>query len=107
MDFALGLQTTWDLHVYIHLPGDEIWTSFGSFPQEIAYFRLDVNNTDGMKSTDLALTENEVILLNKESAPCRSKLEQVKKISYQPNVVFKSGVSNFNCSRGQVGTQVL
>ncbi len=57
--------------------GDEIWTSFGSFPQEMAYFRLDVNNTDGMKSTDLAITENEIILLNKESAPCRPKKEKV------------------------------
>ena len=57
--------------------GDEIWTSFGSFPQDMAYFRLDVNNTDGMMSTDLSLTENEIILLNKDSAPCRSNNVQV------------------------------
>ena len=66
--------------MYIHPPGDEIWTSFGSFPQEMAYFRLDVNNSDGMMSTDLSLTENEIILLNKESAPCRSKNEQVLQV---------------------------
>jgi hypothetical protein len=89
MEFILGLQPTWDLHVYIHPPGDELWMGQGSFPHDVAYFRLDVNNNDGMKSTDLTLTEKEIILLDKKGVPCESNNDEVKikNISWEKNLL--------------------
>ena len=52
--------------------------SFLGFPQDIAYFRLDVNNTDGMTSTDLSVSEKEIVLRDKENAPCKSYDDQLK-----------------------------
>jgi hypothetical protein len=69
--FVLGLKTTWDLHVYIHPPGDEIWLSFVSFPNDMSYFLLNVNNTNGIASTDLAIVEKEIVLQDKPSSPCK------------------------------------
>jgi hypothetical protein len=58
--------------VFIHTPGDEIWLSFLGFPQDIAYFKLDANNTDGITSTDLSISEKMIVLRDKENAPCKS-----------------------------------
>ena len=75
--FVLGLKTTWDLHVYIHPPGDEIWLSFAAFPHDVSYFRLDLNNSDGMLASDVAITEKEIVIRNKDSAPCKYYNDQV------------------------------
>ncbi len=69
--FVLGFNTTWNHHVFIHPPGDEIWLSFTAFPFDTSYLRLDVNNRDGVSSSDLAITEKEIVLRDKESAPCK------------------------------------
>ncbi len=46
--------------------GDEIWLSFLAFPQDMAYFKLDVNNSDGLKTTDINVSENEIISMDKK-----------------------------------------
>ncbi len=51
---------------------------------------VDVNNTDGLTSTDLAVTEKEIILRDKENAPCKSYDEQFKesiKMLFSTNLV--------------------
>ncbi len=63
--------------MFIHPPGDEIWLSFAAFPFDTSYLRLDVNNRDGMSSSDLAITEKEIVLRHKESAPCKNYNDQV------------------------------
>jgi hypothetical protein len=63
--------------VYIHQPGDEIWLSFTAFPYDVAYFRLDVNNSDGMSASDLAIAEKEIVIRDKKTAPCKYYNDQV------------------------------
>lgn len=46
---------------------------------------VDVNNTDGITSTDLAVSEKEIILRDKDNAPCKSYDEQFKE---SRNVLF-------------------
>jgi hypothetical protein len=58
-------------------PGDEIWLSFVAFPHDMSYFLLNTNNTNGISSTDVALYEKEIILRDKESAPCKFYSDQV------------------------------
>ena len=76
--FSFGVQTDWDLHVYIHEPGDEIWLVYLGFPVDVAYFRLDVNNSDGMMSTDITVKTNEIVRLDKPTVPCKSYMQKVK-----------------------------
>jgi len=57
--------------------GDEIWLSFVAFPHDMSYFLLNTNNANGVSSTDVALYEKEIILRNKESAPCEFYSDQV------------------------------
>ena len=71
------LKLTWDLQIFVHMPGDEMWLSYFNFPLEITYFQLDVNNTNGMRSSDIILKENEIIAWDKPKAPCKSYLEEV------------------------------
>ena len=73
----LGFSTKWNHHVFIHPPGDEIWLSFTAFPFDSSYFRLEVNNRDEMSSTDLAITEKEIVFRHKESSPCKYYNDQV------------------------------
>jgi len=54
-----------------------MWLSYFNFPLEITYFQLDVNNTNGMRSSDIILRENEIIAWDKPKAPCKSYLEEV------------------------------
>jgi len=79
IDFScvLGLIPAWDLHVFIHPPGDEMWLSFVAFPHDMSYFLLNMNNANGISATDLSLLEKEIILRDKESAPCKFYSEQV------------------------------
>jgi hypothetical protein len=80
-NFTLGLKTNFDVHVFIHPPGDEIWLSFLAFPEDMAYFKLDVNNSDGISTTDIIVSENEIISLDKTNAPCKSYTDKVKFIT--------------------------
>ena len=70
--FALGFKTNMDLHVFVHDPGDEIWFVYMSFVFDIVYFKLDANNTDGLRSTDIMLKVNENHYRNSPRAPCQS-----------------------------------
>ena len=72
-----GLKKTWDVNIYIHSPGDEIWLIFISFPVEVAHIRLDSNNSDGVWSSDLSITENEIVHLDTETAHCKFYAEKV------------------------------
>ena len=72
-----GLKKTWDVNIYIHSPGDEIWLIFISFPVEVAHIRLDSNNSDGVWSSDLSITENEIVHLDTENAHCKLYAEKV------------------------------
>ena len=76
--FRLSFHKTWDFHVYIHSPGDEIWLSFLAFPFQLVYFRLNTNNSDGMKVTDVSISEKEIVTLAKEGLPCKSYVEMVR-----------------------------
>ena len=76
--FRLGFHKTWDMHVYILTPGDEIWLSYLAFPFDLVYFRLNINNNDGFKIADVSIKEKEIFTLDKESSPCKSYMEQVK-----------------------------
>ena len=84
--FRLSFHRTWDLHVYIHTPGDEIWLSFLAFPFQLVYFRLNANNSDGIKTTDVTISEKEIVTLDKEGSPCKSYVEKERL-----NNFFKSG----------------
>jgi hypothetical protein len=75
--FQLGFHKTWDLHAYIHLPGDEIWLSYLAFPFELVYFRLNTNSSDRTKSLDVSIREKEIFTLDKVGSPCKSYLQQV------------------------------
>ena len=76
--FAIGFQKTFDFHVYIHAPGDEVWLSFLTFPFQLVYLRLNSNNTDGINTVDLSISEKEIITLNKEGSQCKSYMEQAR-----------------------------
>ena len=60
------------------MPGEQIWLSYINFPLGVSYFQLDVNNTTGMRATDLTLKENKIIARDKPEAPCRSYILEVK-----------------------------
>jgi hypothetical protein len=76
--FYISFKLTWDLHIFIHMPGDEIWLSYFNFPLEVSYFQLDVNNTNGLRWSDIIITENEVIGWDKPKAPCNSYMLEVR-----------------------------
>ena len=76
--FRLSFHKTWDFHVYIHSPGDEMWLSFLAFPFQLVYFRLNTNNSDGMKITDVSISEKEIVTLAKEGSPCKSYMEMAR-----------------------------
>ena len=83
----ISYQTKWDLHIFIHLPGDEMWMSYIAFPFGLTYLRLDVNNSDGMASTDLTIAETDIVLLDTPSIPCKSYIEQVLKFDLKSRTV--------------------
>ena len=60
---ALG----WDIRVYIHNRGDEIWLGMNLSPVEIASIKIDNENTDGIEHADITFIETETTFLNKES----------------------------------------
>lgn len=70
--FALGLKTNWDLHVFVHDPGDEIWLTYMNFVFDMIYFKLDAHNSDGVRSTDVSLKVNENHFRSSQRAPCKS-----------------------------------
>jgi hypothetical protein len=74
----ISFQKSWDLHIFINSPGDEMWMSYIAYPLGLTYLRLDVNNTDGMTSSDLTIGENNVFLLDSSSVPCKSYVDEVK-----------------------------
>jgi hypothetical protein len=59
------------------MPGDEIWLSYISFPVGMSYLQLNVNNTKGMRASDMAITENEMYAYDKPKSPCESYLLEV------------------------------
>ena len=73
--FLVGFQTNWDLNIFVHTPGDEIWLTYTAFPLEIVNFILNVNNSNGRRASDMTISENEIVLLDKEKSPCKSYLE--------------------------------
>jgi hypothetical protein len=77
------LKLTWDLQMFVHMPGDEMWLSYFNFPLEITYFQLDVSNTNGMRSSDIILRENEIIAWDKPKAPCKSYLKKVNILKFK------------------------
>ena len=78
--YPISFTLSWDLHVFIHMPGDEIWLSYISFPVGMSYLQLDVNNTNGMRASDIAITENEMYAYEKLKAPCVSYMLKVIKL---------------------------
>ena len=70
--FSLGFKTDWDLHVYVHNPGDELWFVYIGFNVDIAYFKLDVNNMEGLRTSDITVKSVENHFRNKPTAPCKS-----------------------------------
>ena len=89
--FRLSFHRTWDLHVYIHSPGDEIWLSFLAFPFQLVYFRLNSNNSDGIKTTDVTISENEIVTLDKEGSTCKSYMEKARLNNFS-NLVLVKGI---------------
>ena len=74
--------------MFIHPPGDEMWLSFVAFPHDMSYFLLSVNNSNGISSTDVALLEKEIVLRNKDSAPCKFYNEQVISSNHKKNIFY-------------------
>lgn len=83
--FALGLKTNWDLHVFIHDPGDEIWLAYMNFVFDMMHFKLDAHNSDGMRATDITLKVNENHFRSSLRAPCKSYSKVKWNIILPPN----------------------
>jgi hypothetical protein len=76
--YPIGFQLSWDLNIFVHLPGEQIWLSYINFPLGVSFFQLDVNNTTGMRATDLSIKENEIFVLSKPEAPCLTYILEVE-----------------------------
>ena len=70
--YQVSFKLTFDLHVYVFTPGSEVWLPYVVFPvEDFAMIKLEVANRDGLRSTDLALTEREIFLLDKPGSQCK------------------------------------
>ena len=76
--FRLGFQKPSDLHIYLHLRGDEIWLPFLTFPFSPVYFQLTSNINDGIKWNFLSISEREIVSMDKPGLPCKSYVEQAR-----------------------------
>ena len=52
--------------------GDEIFLVNGAVPTEVYNHRLDVNNSDGILSAHMSISEKLITFLDKQILPCKT-----------------------------------
>jgi hypothetical protein len=74
--FVLGLKTSFDVIVFVHPQGAELWmTGFGEFPFDIASLTIASNDSNGIVGAMLFFREVETTFLNKKEFPCKVSSE--------------------------------
>jgi hypothetical protein len=74
--FVLGLKTDFDVIVFVHPQGAELWmTGFGEFPFDIASVTIASNSSKGIAGAVLFFKEVETTFLNKKEFPCKVSSE--------------------------------
>ncbi len=67
----LYFKKEFDLQIYLHRNGEEIWLSLFEFPTEVVIFRLKIKNETEMNIFCVKISEKETTLLKNSNNLCR------------------------------------
>ena len=96
--YDLDLKQSWDMKMYVHMPGEEYWLYFGDFPTDKSYTILNTNNADGIVRSLMALTEIEKTDLNQDKFTCKSYSERENFVDFCKANIWKKLKTHLNCS---------
>ena len=95
---SLFLKQTWDVKVFIHSKGEEVWLIFGDFPIEKTYLEINTNNSDNITKMFLGITTQEITQFSRENFKCNSYPEVRSFVEPSLQLVWKNLKSQINCS---------
>ena len=69
--FSLQMRRSWDVNIYFHSKGSELWFLFSPVVLDSQFVTLLTQNDKGLIAADLSISETQTTVLNKKGMPCR------------------------------------
>jgi hypothetical protein len=76
----MAFKMDWDLDIYLHERGDEVWIALGSTPSELAlnHDTIDASNEDGIRVASIKATKKYVEKLPKRGMDCQTDVTAIQ-----------------------------
>jgi hypothetical protein len=77
---VMNFNMDWDIDIYLHEKGDELWIALGSTPSELAlnHDTIDASNEDGMRAASIKATKIYVEKLPKKGMDCQKGVTSIQ-----------------------------
>ena len=69
--FSLQMKRSWDVNIYFHSQGSELWFLFSPVVLDSQFVTLPTQNDKGLISADLSISETQTTVLSKAGMPCK------------------------------------